>query len=81
MKFQHRIWNWLAPVCALLGLAFLALAVWIWVSAGSPRWARGEQPIEVVGSIGLGLALLINGLVLSWRALKKKIEGVDRDED
>lgn len=60
--------RWLSPVFALVGACLLALGIWLDFRDGSPTMQRGDQPLEVVVTAGIGLALLISGLIGTWRA-------------
>lgn len=55
---------------ALAGVALVVFAVWLDVHDGSPTMQKGDQPIEVVLTAGLGLAALGNGLYRFFRSFK-----------
>lgn len=70
--------RWLVPGMIILGVALIALAVWLDVRDGSPTMRMGDQSPEFVLVGGLGIALFGSGVAATWRAFKKWRDG---DED
>ncbi|WP_433585478.1 hypothetical protein [Microbacterium hydrocarbonoxydans] len=68
----------LSPGLALLGVALLALVIWLDVRDGSPTMQKGTQPWEVVVTEGIGDSLLVSGLIGTWRTFKNRGAG-DKD--
>jgi len=63
--------GWLFLLMAVAGAALIALSVWLDVHDGIPSKQKGDEPLEVVLSGGVGVALLGNGLVRAWWALRR----------
>lgn len=64
--------RWISILTIVAGVALLALAVWLDFRDGSPTMTKGDQPLEVIVSGGLGLASLGNGLYWLWRSFDHK---------
>ncbi|MFJ2370895.1 hypothetical protein [Microbacterium sp. NPDC087665] len=63
--------RWLNLLLIIVGVALLALMVWLDVHDGSPTMKMGDQPIEVVLAGALGFAALGNGLYRFCRSFKR----------
>ncbi|WP_341956022.1 hypothetical protein [Microbacterium sp. LWH13-1.2] len=67
-----RRFDWLFPVALVLGALLLALAYWLDARDGVPTMARGDTPPEAVAAGAIGMALFVNGIAGSVRALKAR---------
>ncbi|MFS0912120.1 hypothetical protein AB3M89_10040 [Microbacterium sp. 179-I 3D2 NHS] len=62
--------DWLYAVAIAVGAILFATGVWLDVRDGMPTTQRGDQPTEVVLTMGLGCALFLSGIGGGVRALK-----------
>lgn len=67
---EKRTPGWVYLLMLVIGAALIAIGLWLDVRDGVPTTRKGDQPIEVVVALGVGIMLLGGGLVGIWRAYK-----------
>lgn len=68
--------RWVSALLIVIGVGLLVLMVWLDWRDGTPTMSKGDQPIEVVITGGLGIAALGNGAYHLWRSITRR--GSDR---